>query len=187
MWVLSCSLSPVNSSMTHCSCAAAMRANSVRPAGVSLTVHERRSAGSSSRTTRPSFCSSSVSPVTLPPLTISRFDSSLIFSPPAPRSSCASKSKRANVMPNSARRRTRISASIRLVQASSRSQTLSAWWSSSQTRASRSTAASELTSALRPRSRCSARLPLPSRAGTARAPHWQPPRDESGVAVGCAR
>ena len=49
-------------------------------------------------------------PVTLPPVTIMRCDSSLIFSPSGARSSCAIRSKRGSVVPNCACRfvRTRV-------------------------------------------------------------------------------
>src|SRR5690606_33642261 len=61
---------PVNISVSHFSCSAAIRANSARPLSVRLTRQERRSSGSSTRCTRPSLTSWSVRPVTLPPVTI---------------------------------------------------------------------------------------------------------------------
>ena len=60
-------------------------------------------------------------PVTLALVTIIRFDSSPMRRPCAWRSSWAIRSKRGSVMPNSVRRRVRISVSIRVVQESMRS------------------------------------------------------------------
>ena len=67
----------------------AIAANVLLPFGVRRTIQARRSAGLASRLTRPSRASSSVRPVTLPPVTIRRRESSLILRPSLARSSCA--------------------------------------------------------------------------------------------------
>ena len=102
--------------------------------------HARRSPGSSKRSTRPSFSSWSTIAVTLPPVTISRRESSFIFRPSRWRSSCAIRSKRGSVVPNSSRSPERTRRSISWVQVSSRSQMRSALWSSRRAMNSRSMA-----------------------------------------------
>ena len=91
------------------------------------------------RSTRPSATSSRVSPVRLPPVTISRRDSSLIVQPVAARaSSCASKSKRGSVVPNALAQPARMSRSISVVHVSRRSHRRSAAWSACDARVSAS-------------------------------------------------
>ena len=62
--------SPENISRIHCSCSLAMASKLRRPLGVRLTIQARRSSGLAVRETTPSRSSSSVRPVTLPPVTI---------------------------------------------------------------------------------------------------------------------
>ena len=69
------------SSTIQRSCSSAIAWNALRPAGVSETACARRSPGTRRRSTSPSPTSWSVRPVTLPPVTISRRDSSLILRP----------------------------------------------------------------------------------------------------------
>jgi len=77
-------------------------------------------------------------PVTLPPVTMSRFESSPMRRPAGLRSSCAIRSKRGSVQSKSCRNSARTEASIRLVQVSSRSHRRSASWSAPEARDSRS-------------------------------------------------
>ena len=94
---------------------------------LAFTRKARRSAPSDSRTTRPSSSRESVRPVTLPPVTMSLLDSSLIRSPCGERSSCAIRSKRGSVVPKRVCKRRRTRLSTRLVQAYNRSHSRSAW------------------------------------------------------------
>src|SRR5207302_472767 len=129
---------PASSFTTHSSCARAISPKLRSPARVSRMRKARRSAGSSSRSTSPSFSSWSTMAVTLPPVTISRRESSFILSPSRWRSSCAIRSKRGSVVAKRSRRRERTRCSIKWVQVSSRSQMRSALWSSEREMVSRS-------------------------------------------------
>src|SRR5579883_2583614 len=99
-----------------------MRAKSARPSAVMPISVLRRSCGWRIRRTSPSRSIASIRPVTLPLVTISRAESAPMLRSAPAASSAASTSKRASVVSNSARRRARIIASIRLVQVSRRSQ-----------------------------------------------------------------
>lgn len=129
---------PAINSTTQASCWRAMRRKWRRPPAVRWTVNARRSRGSSRRSTWPSSASRSVRPVTLPPVTIRRRESSRILRPWGQRSSWAMRSKRASDSSHSRRRRLRSRPSMRLVQVSMRNHRRTASWSSSPNRDSRS-------------------------------------------------
>src|SRR6187549_3502074 len=123
---MSLSFRPANASRIHPSCWPAISWKSLRPLGVRRTRYARRSPSTSTRSTRPSATSWSVMPVTLPPVTIMRRDSSFIFRPSGLRSSCAIRSKRGKVVSNCSRSWVRTCFSTSCVQVSMRSQSRNA-------------------------------------------------------------
>ena len=105
--------------------ARAISAKLFSPLRVRRMRNARRSSGRPAA--RPAFFSSwSTMAVTLPPVTMSRRESSFILSPPRWRSSCAMRSKRGSVVPNSSRSPERTRRSMSWVQVSRRSQMRSA-------------------------------------------------------------
>src|SRR6516164_3455611 len=84
-----------------------MREKAARPARVRVTRPTRRSPSTLSRRISPSFISRSTRPVTLPLVTIIRFESSPRRRPSFSRSSWARRSKRGRVTSNCVRRRLR--------------------------------------------------------------------------------